>query len=66
MQRIDSWLGEELTADVQRAMRAWLEEDSHRQSQRPSYGLDDFSWSEEAVAPHFEEYLARYPEAREA
>jgi hypothetical protein len=66
MQRIYAWLGEELTPDLERAMRAWLEEDSHRQAQRPSYSLDDFGWSEEAVAPHFEEYLAHYPKARDA
>jgi len=66
MRRIYAWLGEELTAPVEAAMCAWLEEDGHRQAKRPSYTLEDFGWTREEVAPHFEEYLARYPEAKEA
>ncbi len=28
--------------------------------------LDDFGWTREEVAPHFEEYLANHPQAQEA
>jgi hypothetical protein len=66
MRRIYAWLGEELTPGAEQAMRAWLETDGARQAGRPRYALPDFGWSEAEVAPHFEEYLARYPKAREA
>jgi hypothetical protein len=66
MRRVYAWLGEELAEDVERKMRAWLEEDNRRQSTRPSYSLEDFGWTREEVAPHFEHYLERYPQAEEA
>jgi Sulfotransferase family len=65
MRQIYSWLGERLAEDVDGAMRAWLEEDDERQAKRPSYTLEDFGWSRDEVAPHFEEYLANYPQAVE-
>jgi hypothetical protein len=66
MRRVYAWLGEELTEEVEQAMRAWIERDNERQAERPSYGLEDFGWTEAEVAHHFEEYLANYPRAREA
>jgi hypothetical protein len=66
MRRIYEWLGEELSEDVERSMRAWLAEDDKRQAERPKYNLEDFGWTHEEVAPHFEEYLASYPQAEEA
>ena len=66
MRRVYAWLGEELTDDVEQAMRAWLDEDNRRQATRPSYSLDDFGWTRDAVTPLFEEYLERYPKAVEA
>jgi hypothetical protein len=47
--------------------RTGLEEfDSERQASRPSYSLEDFGWTREEVAPHFEEYLANHPQAEAA
>jgi len=66
MHRVYDWLGEAFTEDVERAMRAWLAEDSERQAGRPKYSLEDFGWTEAGVAHHFEEYLAQYPQAAEA
>lgn len=66
MHRIYAWLGEELSEDVEQTMRTWVEEDNERQSARPKYGLEDFGWTREEVAPYFEEYLAHYPQAEEA
>lgn len=66
MRDLYAWLGEELDDEVEKAMRAWLEEDSRRQSTRPKYGLDDFGWTRAGVAPYFEEYLTRYPRAKGA
>jgi len=66
MRQIYTWLGEELTPEVERDMRAWLARDDERQAERPRYSLEDFGWSRKAVAPHFAEYLARYPRAAEA
>lgn len=66
MRRVYAFLGEELEEPVENAMRAWLEEDARRQAGRPRYGLEDFGWTHEEVAPRFEEYLARYPQAEEA
>lgn len=66
MRRVYDWLGEELEPGVEKAMRDWLEADAARQSQRPSYSLDDYGWTRDEVAPLFEEYLARYPRAEEA
>jgi Sulfotransferase family len=66
MRRIYQWLGEELTEDLEGAMRAWLEQDDERQAKRPHYTLEDFGWSREEVAPYFEEYLASYPQAEGA
>jgi len=66
MRRIYSWLGEEISEDVEDAMREWLEEDHQRQATRPSYGLEDFGWTREGLAHLFEEYLARYPQAESA
>src|SRR5262249_42831059 len=63
MRGIYAWLGEELTDEVERRMRAWIETDDARQAARPRYSLADFGWTEASVAPHFEEYLARYPRA---
>ena len=66
MRGIYAWLGEELGEEVVQSMRAWLAEDDARQAKRPGYTLEDFGWSREEVAPHFEEYLASYPRAEEA
>ena len=66
MHRIYAWLGEELTDGAERTMRAWIETDNKRQAARPSYSLEDFGWTLEEAAPHFEEYLANYPRAKEA
>ena len=66
MRRVYTWLGEELSEPVEARMRAWLEEDAQRQATRPKYGLEDFGWTREEVAPLFEEYLERYPRAQEA
>jgi hypothetical protein len=66
MRTIYAWLGEELTEDVERRMRAWILSDNDRQAARPRYSLADFGWSEASVARHFEEYLANYPRAAEA
>jgi hypothetical protein len=60
------WLGEDLTPEVVQSMRTWMEEDNERQAGRPSYSIEDFGWTEAELAPHFEEYLAAYPKAREA
>ncbi len=66
MQKVYSWLGEEISPDVEQNMRDWLAHDAERQSTRPSYGLEDFGWSEAGLAHHFEEYLERYPRAATA
>ena len=66
IRQVYDWLGEELTADVEQAMREWLAEDRRRQAARPAYGLEDFGWTREGLQPHFEEYLARYPRAANA
>ncbi len=66
MRGVYAWLGEELTEEVEQAMRAWIEQDNERQAARPSYSLEDFGWTREEVAPHFEEYLANYPRAEES
>jgi hypothetical protein len=66
MRQLYAWLGEELNDEVEHAMRNWLEEDRQRQATRPGYGLEDFGWTEEGLAHHYEEYLTRYPLAREA
>lgn len=66
MHRIYAWLDEDLTPEVEQAMRAWVAADNQRQSARPGYSLADFGWTEAEVAPHFEEYLATYPFAKDA
>lgn len=66
IRRVYNWLDEELTESTEQAMRRWLEADNKRQSGRPAYSLEDFGWTREEVAPHFEEYLAAYPEAERA
>ncbi len=66
MRRVYKWLGEDLDESVEQSMQAWLAEDSKRQATRPAYALEDFGWSEEELAPWFEEYLERYPRAATA
>ena len=66
MRGLYAWLGETLEPEVEQAMRDWMEEDSKRQSSRPKYGLEDFGWTEASLTPLFEEYLDRYPRARDA
>ena len=55
-----------LTRDVEQPMRGWLTEDRRRQAARPFYGLEDFGWPRERLAPYFEEYMASYPQAATA
>ena len=66
MREIYAWLGEDFSPEVADTMNAWLARDYERQARRPGYALEDFGWSEAEVAPLFEEYLERYPRAREA
>jgi hypothetical protein len=66
MRAIYEWLGENLAPEVEQAMRTWMQEDDQRQAGRPAYAIGDFGWTEAELAPHFEEYLARYPRAEKA
>ncbi len=66
MREIYAWLGEDLAPESAESMRAWLAKDAQRQAKRPGYSLEDFGWSEEEIGPLFEDYLERYPRARDA
>jgi hypothetical protein len=61
VRRVYAWLGAELSPAVEARMRAWLATDAERQARRPRYALADYGLTREAVAPLFEEYLARFP-----
>lgn len=64
--QIYRWLGLELSAQTEQAMRDWLKKDNDRQAERPKYALEDFGWTHEEIAPYFAEYLAQYPKAEQA
>ncbi|MFV8816965.1 sulfotransferase family protein [Haliea sp. E17] len=66
MHKVYSWLGEDIGPAVEQSMRDWLAGDAERQSARPGYSLEDFGWTREGLAHHFEEYLERYPQAADA
>lgn len=62
MQGIYQWLGDDLDAGTETAMRIWLEHNPQGMLGRNDYSLEQFGLTRESVAPLFEEYLERFPQ----
>ena len=57
MHRIYDWAGDPLTADVEAAMRAWLDEHPQDRLGVNSYSLDEYGLTVDELRPVFAEYL---------
>jgi hypothetical protein len=57
MHRIYDWAGDPLTADVEAAMRAWLDDHPQDRLGVNSYCLDQYGLTVDELHPVFAEYL---------
>lgn len=61
MRRIYAWLGDELTAEVEAGMQAWLTAKPQGHFGKHRYSLTEQGLSVDRLRPYFADYLARYP-----
>jgi hypothetical protein len=60
MRNIYTWAGDELTPEVETAMKQWLAEHPQDRFALNSYTLDQYGLSVEMLEPIFEEYLSTF------
>lgn len=65
MRELYAWAGDELTAEVEAAMAAWLRDNPQGKYGKYSYGLSDLGVDRQVLTPYFEEYLDTYTVAPE-
>ena len=66
MRRIYDWLGEPLTPEAERAMRQWTSENARGKRPPHEYALEDFGYSESALAQAFAPYRRRHLSKQES
>ena len=60
MRKLYAWLGEELTAEAQAGMQAWLDKNPQGKFGKHAYGLEQLGLSKETLMPLFANYLQRF------
>ncbi len=60
MRELYTWAGDELSAEAEAAMSAWLRDNPQGKYGRHSYGLRDLGVERDVLTPYFEEYLHAY------
>lgn len=58
--RIYGWLGLPLTAEAERAMRQWSQDNAREKRAPHEYTLEEFGFTREGLAAEFAEYRERY------
>lgn len=65
MKKLYVSLGDSFTAEAERAMQAWLDDNPQNKFGKHEYDLAKWGLSVAQLTPHFERYLSRYDVARE-
>lgn len=65
MRRVYGALGDDFTAGAEAGMQAWVDDNPQDKFGKHEYKLAQYGLSQEALAPLFERYLARYDVERE-
>jgi len=65
VRKVYAWLGDDLTPDVERRMRGWLDENPQGKWVTHAYALDQFGMTADDLRPYFADYLSRYDVERE-
>jgi hypothetical protein len=60
MRELYAWLGDDYSAEIEAAMRGWLEQNPQGRFGKHEYNLEQFGLSVAELEPRFGEYVETY------